>query len=154
LEKSEQIWQLLEPSVRALGFELWGVEYQSGSMPVLLRLYIDHPDGITVDDCGAVSDQVSAVLDVEEPIRGEYTLEVSSPGIERPLFTPEQYRRYQGSDLKVRLAWPEHGRRNFRGRLLSVSDRGIEIESDGAAYELPFGAIARARVLEPGAPGP
>jgi ribosome maturation factor RimP len=153
LDKSEQLWKLLEPAVRGLGFELWGVEYQSGSTPVLLRLYIDHPDGITVDDCGAVSEQVGAVLDVEEPIRGDYTLEVSSPGIERPLFTEEQYRRYLDSDLKVRLSWPEHGRRNFRGRLVSVSEVGIEIEVDGVAYELPFGAIARARVLEPIEPG-
>jgi ribosome maturation factor RimP len=153
LDKSEQLWKLLEPAVRGLGFELWGVEYQSGSIPVLLRLYIDHPDGITVDDCGAVSEQVGAVLDVEEPIRGDYTLEVSSPGIERPLFTEEQYRRYLDSDLKVRLSWPEHGRRNFRGRLVSVSEYGIEIEVDGVAYELPFGAIARARVLEPIEPG-
>jgi ribosome maturation factor RimP len=153
LDKSEQLWKLLEPAVRGLGFELWGVEYQSGSTPVLLRLYIDHPDGITVDDCGAVSEQVGAVLDVEEPIRGDYTLEVSSPGIERPLFTEEQYRRYLDSDLKVRLSWPEHGRRNFRGRLVSVSAHGIEIEVDGVAYELPFGAIARARVLEPIEPG-
>jgi ribosome maturation factor RimP len=153
LDKSEQLWKLLEPAVRGLGFELWGVEYQSGSIPVLLRLYIDHPDGINVDDCGAVSEQVGAVLDVEEPIRGDYTLEVSSPGIERPLFTGEQYRRYLHFDLKVRLSWPEHGRRNFRGRLVSVSEYGIEIEVDGVAYELPFGAIARARVLEPIEPG-
>ncbi len=153
MDKSEQLWKLLEPVVRGLGFELWGVEYQSGSTPVLLRLYIDHADGITVDDCGAVSEQVGAVLDVEEPIRGDYTLEVSSPGIERPLFTEEQYRLYLDSDLKVRLSWPEHGRRNFRGRLVSVSGYGIEIEVDGVAYELPFGAIARARVLEPIEPG-
>lgn len=149
LEKSEQLREMLGPVVRALGFELWGIEYESGSSPVLLRVYIDHPDGITLEHCTAVSDQVSAVLDVEEPIRSEYTLEVSSPGIERPLFTPEQYRRYIGHDVKVRLAWPEHNRRNYRGRLLTVSDYGIEVEVDGTAYELPFGAIARARVLEP-----
>jgi ribosome maturation factor RimP len=152
LDKSEQIRAMLAPAVQALGFELWGVEHHSESTPVLLRIYIDHPDGITVDDCSAVSDQVSAVLDVEEPIRGEYTLEVSSPGIERPLFTPEQFRQYAGSEVKVRLAWPEHGRRNFRGRLLSVSDSGIEVEVDGAAYALPFGAIAKARLLEPTEP--
>ncbi len=152
LDKSEQISAMLEPVVRALGFELWGVEHYSGSTPVLLRIYIDHPDGINVDDCSAVSDQVSAVLDVEEPIRGEYTLEVSSPGIERPLFTPAHYRQYAGGEVKVRLAWPEHGRRNFRGRLLSVSDSGIEVEVDGVAYALPFGAIARARLLEPTEP--
>ncbi|AHE99007.1 ribosome maturation factor RimP [Thioalkalivibrio paradoxus] len=149
MDKAQELWDTLAPSVQALGFELWGVEYQSGSTPVLLRLYIDHPDGITVDDCGTVSEQVAAVLDVEEPIRGDYTLEVSSPGIERPLFTPGQYRQYLGSDVKVRLAWPEHGRRNYRGRLLSASDSGIEVEVDGVAYALPLGAIARARLLPP-----
>lgn len=149
MDKSEQLWVMLAPSVRALGFELWGVEHHTGSTPALLRIYIDHADGITVDDCSAVSDQVSAILDVEDPIRGEYTLEVSSPGIERPLFTPEQFRSYIGNDVKVRLAWPEHGRRNFRGRLLSVADEGIEVEVDGVAHLLPFGAIARARLVEP-----
>lgn len=149
MEKSEQLDAMLRPVVESLGFDLWGLEYHSGSMPVLLRLYIDHADGITVDDCGEVSEQVSAVLDVEEPIQGEYTLEVSSPGIERPLFTAEQYRHYLGNDVKVRLAWPEHGRRNYRGRLLSVSDRGIEVEVEGEVFALPFGAIARARLLEP-----
>jgi ribosome maturation factor RimP len=153
LEKSEQLGAILRPVVESLGFELWGLEYHSGSKPVLLRVYIDHPDGITVDDCGDVSEQVGAVLDVEEPIRGDYTLEVSSPGIERPLFTAEQYRQYLGSDVKVRLAWPEHGRRNYRGRLLSVSENGIEVEVEGESFALPFGAIARARLLEPIEPG-
>lgn len=153
MEKSEQLGELLRPVVESLGFQLWGLEYHSASKPVVLRVYIDHPDGITVDHCGEVSEQVSAVLDVEEPIRGEYTLEVSSPGIERPLFTAEQYRQYLGSDVKVRLAWPEHGQRNYRGRLLSVSDHGIEVEVDGRSYALPFGAIARARLLEPIEPG-
>lgn len=152
MEKSEQLAAMLRPVVESLGFDLWGLEYQSGSKPVLLRLYIDHADGITVDDCGEVSEQVSAVLDVEEPISGEYTLEVSSPGIERPLFTEAQYRHYLGSDVKVRLSWPEHGRRNYRGRLLSVSDRGIEVEVEGEVFALPFGAIARARLLEPTEP--
>lgn len=153
LEKSEELGAMLRPVVGSLGFDLWGLEYHAGSRPALLRLYIDHPDGITVDDCGNVSEQVSAVLDVEEPIRGDYVLEVSSPGIERPLFTAAQYRQYLGSEVKVRLAWPEHGRRNYRGRLLSVSGDGVEIEVDGDAFLLPFGAIARARLLEPAGSG-
>lgn len=153
LEKTEQLVALLKPVVESLGFQFWGLEYHSGSKPVLLRVYIDHPDGITVDDCGDVSEQVSAVLDVEEPIRGDYTLEVSSPGIERPLFTVEQYRQYQGRDVKVRLVWPEHGRRNYRGLLRSVSDHGIEVEVDGESFALPFAAIARTRLLEPSEPG-
>lgn len=149
MEKAEQLGAMLKPAVESLGYTLWGIEYHSGSKPILLRIYIDHPDGITVDDCGDVSEQVSAVLDVEAPIQAEYTLEVSSPGIERPLFSVDQYRQYLGSDVKVRLLWPEHDRRNFRGRLLSVTDEGIEIEVDGTGFALPFGAIARARLLEP-----
>lgn len=149
LATTETIQRIIEPAVQASGFDLWGVEYQSGSRPPLLRVYIDHPDGIEVDDCALVSEQVSAVLDVAEPITGYYTLEVSSPGIERPLFTAEQFRRYQGAMVKVRLAWPEHGQRNFRGRLLHTAADHIEVEVDGVGYALPFAAIARARLLDP-----
>lgn len=152
MDKVAQINQLLAPAVQALGFVLWGVEYQSGSTPPLLRIYIDHSDGITVDDCGQVSEQVSAILDVAEPIKGEYVLEVSSPGIERPLFTLEQYQLYVGSDVKVRLAWNEHGRRNYRGRLVAADAEMMTVEVDGSEYRLPYAAVARARVLEPGAP--
>lgn len=126
----------------------WGLEYHAGSRPPVLRIYIDSDAGVTVDDCARVSEQASAVLDVEEALKGKYTLEVSSPGLERPLFTPEQFRRYIGHPVKVRLAWPEHDRRNFRGVLLSVDDPMIEVEVDGMAYELPLAAIHNARVLE------
>ena len=147
-EKVEQLKALLAPVVEGEGLLLWGLEYHPGSKPVVLRIYIDADEGVTVDDCARVSEQVSAVLEVEEAIRGNFTLEVSSPGIERPLFTPEQFRRYVGHPVKVRLAWPEHGRRNYRGVLLGVDDMMIEVEVDGMAYELPLAAIHNARVLE------
>ncbi len=149
MSKAEQLTELLRPAVASLGFDLWGVEYHSGSHPPLLRIYIDHAEGINVDDCGRVSDQVSAVLDVEEPIPGEYTLEVSSPGIERPLFSADQYRQYLGETIKVRLAWPEHGRRNFRGVLCAVTENDVDIEVEGSRFVLPLAAVARARLIDP-----
>lgn len=147
-QKAEQLKTLLAPVVEGEDMQLWGLEYHAGSRPPLVRVYIDHPDGVTVDDCARVSEQVNAVLDVEQILKGNYTLEVSSPGVERPLFTPEQFRRYIGHAVKVRLAWPEHERRNFRGVLVSVEDPMIEVEVDGTAYELPLAAIHSARVLE------
>jgi ribosome maturation factor RimP len=149
LDKASEIRELLEPVVRGLGFCLWGVEVHAGSTPVLLRVYIDHAEGISVDDCGAVSGQVSAILDIEEPIRGDYILEVSSPGIERPLFVPEQYRQYLNAPIKVRLHWPEHGRRNYRGILRAVSETFIVVEVEGSHYTIPLNSIARARLVEP-----
>ncbi len=147
-QKAEQLKTLLTPVVEGEGMQLWGLEYHSGSTPPVLRIYIDGENGVTVDDCARVSDQAGAVIEVEEALKGNYTLEVSSPGIERPLFTPEQFRTYIGHPVKVRLAWPEHDRRNFRGVLLSVEDPMIEVEVDGMAYELPLAAIHNARVLE------
>jgi len=89
--KEQQIQALLEPTVEALGYELWGLEYLSQGRHSTLRLYIESEQGISIDDCAAVSEQVSSVLDVEDPITGEYTLEVSSPGMDRLLFKPDQY---------------------------------------------------------------
>lgn len=146
--KVEQLSHLLKPSIVSLGFELWGIEFFSGATPSLLRIYIDSQNGITVDDCAAVSDQVGAVLEVEEVIPGDYTLEVSSPGIDRPLFFPDQYQRYLNHLIKVRLMWPEHGRRSFRGYLHSVSDHQIEIEMEGAKYVIALDAVVKAKVVD------
>ncbi len=147
-QKAEQLNTLLTPVVEGEGMQLWGLEYHAGSKPPVVRIFIDGENGVTVDDCARVSEQVGAVLEVEQVLKGNYTLEVSSPGVERPLFTPEQFRRYIGHPVKVRLSWPEHDRRNFRGVLLSVDEPMIEVEVDGMAYELPLAAIHNARVLE------
>lgn len=139
---------LLEPAVTSLGFELWGVEYLVRGRHRLLRVYIDREEGITVDDCAAVSHQVSGVLDVEDPIPGEYTLEVSSPGLDRILFEPAQYERYVGSLLAVRTQASLAGRRRFRGRLVSVADGGFTLALDdgGGEQAIPFAAVDKAQI--------
>jgi ribosome maturation factor RimP len=139
--------ELLEPGVRALGFELILAEFVGEGHRHVLRVYIDGPDGVTVDDCAAVSHQLSAVLDVEEPFRGEYDLEVSSPGADRPLVTREHFARVIGRRVKVRLKQPRDGRRNFKGPLREVADDRIVIELDGELTELPMESIERARLV-------
>jgi ribosome maturation factor RimP len=146
-QASDKLMAIIEPAVSALGFELLGVEYMPQGRHSLLRIYIDHEDGITVDDCGDVSHQVSAVLDVEDPIRGEYTLEVSSPGLDRPLFTLAHYERYSGNQAEIRLHAPLHGRRKFKGRLQGVEDDEVIIEVDGEEYRLAIGNIEKAHLV-------
>jgi ribosome maturation factor RimP len=137
---------LLTPTVEALGFELWGVEYLSQGRHTLLRIYIESPDGITVDDCAAVSEQVSAVLDVEDPITGEYTLEVSSPGMDRLLFKLEQYPAYVGEVVDLRLRTAFEGRRKYKGILKGIEGEDVVLHVDDHEYLLPHDAIDKARV--------
>lgn len=113
--KLDDLQGLLAPVVEALGYQCWGIEFLSQGRHSLLRVYIDHADGILIDDCEKVSRQLSGVLDVEDPISDEYTLEVSSPGMDRPLFTLEQFSAHVGEQVKIRLRTPFDGRRNFRG---------------------------------------
>jgi ribosome maturation factor RimP len=142
------ISELLEPAVRSLGYELVGVEYRSGGQGGgLLRVYIDSEQGITVDDCQTVSYQVSGVLDVEDPIPGHYTLEVSSPGNDRLLFKPQDYERFTGSLVKVRLSLPLEGRRKFKGRLQGLEGGNVVIEQDGEPVSLPLNQIEQARLV-------
>lgn len=142
-----QINAIIEPAVSALGFELVGVEHVAQGRHSLLRVYIDHPDGIDVEDCADVSHQVSAVLDVEDPIKGEYTLEVSSPGLERPLFSPQQFVGHVGQLADVRLRVAQDGRRRFRGRMLAVEDGQLRIEVDGVEYTLLLDNIDKANLV-------
>ena len=144
---STQITAVIEPAVTALGFELVGVEHLTQGRHSLLRIYIDHPDGIDVEDCADVSRQVSAVLDVEDPIRGEYTLEVSSPGLDRPLFNGEQFARYIGQLADVRLRVAQQGRRRFRGRLLGVEAGQLRIEVDGIEWTLILDNVDKANLI-------
>ena len=138
---------LVGPVAEALGYELWGVEYLSGGRQALVRIYIDSPDGVDVDDCARLSRQVSSVFDVEDPIMGEYTLEVSSPGMDRPLFTLEQFTRYIGEQVKVRLRSAFEGRRNFSGQMTGVEGDDIVVAVDGHEYLLPFEMIDRANIV-------
>ena len=144
--KDQQITDMLESTVEAMGFELWGVEHQSQGRHSLVRVYIDSPNGIGVGDCAAVSGQVSSILDVEDPITGEYTLEVSSPGMDRLLFKLEQYPGYVGETVELRLRSPFEGRRKFKGVLKGIEGEDVVILVDDHEYLLPHGAIDKARV--------
>ena len=138
---------LLEPAIRTLGYELVDVEFAGSGWQAVLRVYIDSPDGVTVDDCVAVSRQVSAILDVEDPIAGHYTLEVSSPGLDRPLVKREDYLRYTGAIVKIRTSQAVLGRRNFTGLLVGMEGDTVILEMDKESFDLPFGNIEKARLV-------
>jgi len=138
---------LIEPVVTSMGFELWGIDYLSQGKHSRLVIYIDGPDGITVDDCADVSRQVSGVLDVEDPIPGKYQLEVSSPGMDRPLFTLDQFTRYRGHVVALRLRAPYEGRRKFKGLLAGVENDEVLLQLDGEEYCFPIDGIEQARVV-------
>ena len=144
--KEQQIEQLLQPTVEAMGFDLWGVEYVSQGRHSVLRVYIDAEQGINVDDCAAVSHQAGSVLDVEEPISGEYTLEVSSPGMDRLLFKLEQYPQYANEVIELRLRSPFEGRRKFKGILKGIEGEDIVVQVDDHEYLLPHSAVDKARI--------
>lgn len=145
--KEQQLHDMLAPAVTALGYEMWGLEYLTHGGQTVLRVFIDSENGINVDDCAAVSRQVSAVLDVEDPISGEYNLEVSSPGMDRPLFTLDQFQRYSGEQVKIRLRSPFEGRRNFSGRLVGVEADEVVVAVDEHEYLLPIELIDKANVV-------
>src|SRR6056297_647261 len=143
----DRLEALLAPIVEDLGYEFVGLEYSSNPKNRLLRVYIDKPEtGIDVDDCADVSRELSAVMDVEEPISGQYTLEVSSPGIERPLFTAEHFDRFVGETARVQMLAPVDGRRRFKGRIVGVDDGVVRLEVDGEEFALDVAGIEKARL--------
>ena len=144
--KETRLSALLTPTVESLGFELWGLELVSPNRRPTLRLFIESEAGVTVDDCATVSRHVGGVLDVEDPITGEYTLEVSSPGIDRLLFRPEQYGLYVGEPIEVKLRFPFEGRRKYRGWLMGLEDDEVVVRVEDHDYLLPLKQIDRARV--------
>lgn len=147
MKKQDRFYAIILPTVEGLGFELYGVEYQAHAHTGLLRIYIDSQQGVTLDDCSLVSTQVSAVLDVEDPIAGQYTLEVSSPGVERPLFTLEHFKRYAGKKVQVRLYAPLDGRKNFTGIIDHIDDDHIVLDVDGEKIKLPLASITKAHLI-------
>ena len=144
--KDQQIADMLQPTVVALGYQLWGVEYTPQGKHSIVRVFIDSPAGISVDDCANVSGQVSSILDVEDPITGEYTLEISSPGMDRLLFKLEQYPVYVGETVELRLRSAFEGRRKFKGILKGIEGDEVVIQIDDHDFLFPFGAIEKARV--------
>jgi len=146
--RNEALTELLAPVVADMGLECLGVEYSPSHGNSLVRVYIDAPDrAVTVDDCEAVSRQVSATLDVHDPVQGRYTLEVSSPGLDRPLYTPAHFARFVGSAAKIELALPLNGRRRFQGPIVAADESRIVIEQDGTEVALAPGNIHKARLV-------
>ena len=145
--KEDLLRDLIEPIVTALDCELWGIEYNSQGRHTMVRIYIDGPEGVSIDDCANVSRQVSSVFDVEDPIAGEYNLEVSSPGLDRPLFKLSQYGSYIGEQLQVRLRTSFEGRRKFSGQLTGVEGDEVVLAVDEHEYLLPFDLIDKANVV-------
>jgi ribosome maturation factor RimP len=146
----DQLRELLAPVVAGLGYQLWELEYTPRSGGGLLRLYIDvpadSPHGISLDDCERVSHVVSDTLDAADPIPGHYTLEVSSPGLDRVLRTREHFERFAGERVRLEMMQPIEGRKRFAGRLLGVGERDITLELESGRISLPIDDIHRARL--------
>ena len=145
--ESDGIEELLTGAVEALGYELLELELRLTGRKKIVRLYIDAENGIDLMDCEKVSHQVSAVLDVEDPIPGEYDLEVSSPGLNRKLRTAEHFRRFAGAEAKIELTHPLDGRRRFRGRIADVDDEAVTVRVDNTEFVLALDAIETARLV-------
>lgn len=143
----DRMTELLAPVIESLDCELWGIEYISQGKNSMLRVYINKPDGVSVEDCERVSRQVSSVMDVENPIQSEYTLEVSSPGMDRPLFTLEQFQQHIGERASVRLRVAFDGRRRFTGLLKGTENDEVVLEVDNEEYLLPYELIDKANII-------
>ena len=144
---SGKLTSLLQPLVEDLGFEFVGIEHSSNPKNVVLVIYIDATDGIAVEDCAKVSREIAAILDVEDPIPGKYRLEVSSPGLDRPLFTLEQFQQFSGEVAQFSLFAPRDGRRKFKGIILGTEEDQVKMEQDGVEVTLDLGNIAKARLV-------
>jgi len=148
LAKFEQkLTDMLRDAVAGTGKSLLGLEFISAGNNSVLRLFIEHENGINVDDCAEVSRQVSAVLDVEDPISSEYSLEVSSPGLDRPLFIMEHFQAVIGEIINVRISIPLNGRRKFKGKLITIENDTLIVEVDGLDYELTINNIDKANLV-------
>jgi len=145
--KSVKLTNLLRPLVEDLGYEFVGLEHGSNPKNPTLVVYIDKKNGIAVEDCERVSREVAAVLDVEDPIPGHYNLEVSSPGLDRPLFTLEQFEQFAGEIARISLYAPQEGRRKFKGEILGTEGDRVKLELDGSEVLLEMGNVAKARLV-------
>ena len=139
--------ELLQPLVEDLGYEFIGLEYNSNPKHSVLRIYIDHENGVGVEDCETVSRESAALLDVKDPIRSQYNLEVSSPGLDRPLFTAAHYQEFEGCIAQVNLFAPQDGRRKFSGPILGADETSVRIEQDGSEVTLDLGNVVKARLV-------
>ena len=140
------IESLLQSGAEALSLEIVAVEMAGGDSKIV-RVYIDAEEGVDVEDCARASRQFSAILDVEDPISNRYTLEVSSPGMDRPLAKPEHFRAVVGSDVKIKMMSLINGRRRFTGELVEATDEFAVVEVDGEQTELPYSEMDKARLV-------
>lgn len=147
-DSTKHIAALLEPTATALGFELIRVSYGGGRKPTL-QIMAEREDGtMTVDDCAILSREVSALLDVEDPLPGEYLLEVSSPGIDRPLTRPKDFERWAGFDAKIELYEVRDDRRRFRGKIIGIDGEEVTILTpEGDRVTVLFEEISKAKLL-------
>ena len=143
----QKLTDMLRPAVEEVGKELLGCEFISAGNHSVLRLFIDHENGIEVDDCAEVSRQVGAILDVEDPISTEYNLEVSSPGLDRPLFEMSHFQAVIGETISVKLSIPLNGRRKFKGKLAAIEKDTLIVILDGDEYELIFSNVDKANLV-------
>ena len=148
MSKADELIDMLTPTVEALKLELLGIEFAQSGSRALLRLYIDVEGRlVNIEDCEAVSREVAAILDVNDPITSKYTLEVSSPGIDRPLFKPAHFARFMGEQAKVNLRLPQNTRRRVQGRIAKVEGDMLTIAEDKVEFEIAFDNIEKARLV-------
>ncbi|MDP8078868.1 ribosome maturation factor RimP [Phocoenobacter skyensis] len=143
----QKLQQLTQDSIDAMGFELVGIETQRAGRFLTVRIYIDKEGGVTVEDCSSVSRQVSAIFDVEDPISDKYNLEVSSPGLDRPLFTLEHYQRFIGRGITIHLRIPMLDRRKWQGELVSIENDVITLKVENEMHSFVFGNIQKANLI-------
>ncbi|KFZ36970.1 ribosome maturation protein RimP [Shewanella mangrovi] len=139
--------EMLTPAIEGLGYQLWGIEFVKAGKHSTLRIYIDSENGVNIEDCAAASRQVGSVLDVEDPIPSEYTLEVSSPGLDRPLFKAAQYQSYIGEDAKVQLTMPVAGSRNLKGCITQVDGQMLTLKVDGKELVIALDNIRKGNLI-------
>ncbi|PIP80954.1 MAG: ribosome maturation factor RimP [Gammaproteobacteria bacterium CG22_combo_CG10-13_8_21_14_all_40_8] len=139
--------EIIQPAVAASGYEFVGIEYKPAGKHSILCVYIDHENGISVDDCAICSHQISALLDVEDPIAGEYNLQVSSPGLDRPLFNAAQFQQYLGEEVKVKLHSAVKGQRNLKGKISQVVEDEISIKTESEVLTFNIHQLNRANII-------
>ncbi|TDR23352.1 ribosome maturation factor RimP [Marinicella litoralis] len=144
--KEKLLTELIAPVIEDMGFVFWGLEYLPQKNNAILRVYIEHADGITVNNCAECSREISGVLEVEDPITGAYVLEVSSPGMDRVLFNSTQFDRYKGEFVQIKLAQPVDGARNIKGEIKSVDGDKIIVANEVTEYEFEMGNVMKARL--------
>ncbi|MDX1811363.1 MAG: ribosome maturation factor RimP [Gammaproteobacteria bacterium] len=147
MRKNAVLEGIIEPVVTGMSYEYVGLEYLAQGKHSILRIYIDKPEGVTLDDCSAVSHQVSAVLDVEDPIHGEYNLEISSPGLDRPLFTLAHFERFIGQKCAVRMRAPIEGQRKFTGLIKGIENDAVVLDLSDKLVTLPIDGMDKANLV-------